>query len=308
MRLLITGVSGLLGFNLAWEAQRSHPVVGVHRGRLREAPFPLIEADLLTPGLLPHILDQTRPEAVIHCAALADLEACEADPHLARRTNVDLPAQLADACARRKIRLVHVSTDAVFDGEKDGCYTEWDAPRPLSVYARTKYEAEQAVLRLNPNAVVARVNFYGWSLSGRRSLAEFFVYNLMHGRSVHGFTDVIFCPMWVNHLGQILLKMLERGLRGLYHVVGPQAMSKYQFGVEVARAFGLDESLISPQSVRGSGLTARRSSNLWLSTHRLSTDLGLSLPPFSTGLAEFYAQYRQGYPQKIRSYAQVGLK
>ncbi|HEX2696254.1 MAG TPA: sugar nucleotide-binding protein, partial [Anaerolineales bacterium] len=156
--------------------------------------------------------------------------------------------------------------------------------------------------KTNPLAIVARVNFYGWSLSGKRSLAEFFLNNLSNGKNVNGFTDVTFCPMLVNHLGTILLAMLERGLHGLYHVVGSQAMSKYQFGVEIARKFGLKEGLISPQSVDKSSLTARRSHNLWLSTNKLSTDLGRELPAFSTGLEEFYTQYQQGYPQKIRSY------
>ena len=98
--------------------------------------------------------------------------------------------------------------------------------------------------------------------------------------------------------------MLENNLSGLYHVVGAQAMSKYQFGVEMARRFGLRENLILPQSVEDSDLTARRSHNLWLSIHKLSTDLGCEIPSFSTGLDEFYTQFQQGYPQKIRSYQQ----
>jgi dTDP-4-dehydrorhamnose reductase len=81
-------------------------------------------------------------------------------------------------------------------------------------------------------------------------------------------------------------------------------MSKYQFGVEIARKFGLQEGLISPQSVDKSSLTARRSHNLRLSTHKLSTDLQLTLHDFSTGLELFYTQAQQGYPQKIRSYQQ----
>jgi len=99
--------------------------------------------------------------------------------------------------------------------------------------------------------------------------------------------------------------MLEKKLSGLYHVVGAQPMSKYQFGLEVARKFGLKEGLISPKSVEGSGLTAKRSHNLWLSVHKLSTDLGDTIPNFSTGLDEFYTQYQQGYPQKIRGYQQL---
>ncbi len=306
MRLLITGSSGLLGLNLALDAARSHQVVGVDRNTLRSVPFELCNADLLDPDAVYRVVAQTKPEAIIHCAALADIDTCESKPDLAYQLNADLPARLADVCARRRIRLIHISTDAVFDGQKDSLYYEGDLPNPQGVYAQTKLEGERSVLQVNPMAIVARVNFYGWSLSGKRSLSEFFINNLSAGKTVNGFTDVLFCPMLVNHLGEVLLAMLERGLRGMYHVVGPQAMSKYQFGIEIARKFGLKENLISPQSVDKSSLTARRSHNLWLSTHKLSTDLGVTLPAFSTGLDEFYTQYQQGYPQKIRSYQQAG--
>lgn len=304
MKLLVTGTSGLLGINLALDAMSAHEVIAVDRGKLLGTPFHIVQADLLTAGAVDSVLDAAHPDAVIHCAALADLEACEADPSLARRLNADLPGQLAKACKARGIGLVHVSTDAVFDGDKEGFYTEDDQPNPLGVYAQTKLEGEQAVGSENPEAIVARVNFYGWSLSGRRSLAEFFYNSLSNNQKVSGFTDVIFCPMLVNDTARTLVKMIECGLSGVYHVVGPQAMSKYQFGVELARKFGLDESAISPKSVLASSLTARRAHNLWLSVHKLSTDLGESLPLFSTGLGQFYTQLQQGYPQKIRSYQQ----
>ncbi len=303
-RILITGASGLLGINLAQETMNAHDITAVDRGKLINAPFKVINGDLLNAGTLDSVLDSAQPEWLINCAALADLEACENNPDLARRLNIDLPAQMAKACKARGISLVHISTDAVFDGEKEGSYTEEDVPNPLGVYSQTKLEGEQIVLAENPDAIVARVNFYGWSLSGRRSLAEFFHHNLTNNKSMSGFTDVNFCPMLVNDTARILIKMLRKNLNGLYHVVGPQAMSKYQFGVEIARRFSLKEGEISPKSVLSSSLTARRSHNLWLSTRKLSTALGEFLPDFSTGLDEFYTQFEQGYPQKIRSYAQ----
>ena len=302
MKLLITGASGLLGINLAIEALREHEVVGVDRGRLKFAPFQIVRADLMHRNVMDPVIDSTRPDWLINCAALANLEKCEEDPIQAKVLNTDLPGELAAACAERSIPFLHISTDAVFDGTKEGFYTEEDEPGPLGIYSKTKYDGESAVQVVNPQAIIARVNFYGWSLSGRRSLAEFFVSNLSEAKNVHGFTDVIFCPMLVNDTARLLLEMLQKDLSGLYHVVGAQPISKYQFGVEVARAFGLREDLISPQSVKESSLTAKRSHNLWLSTHKLSTDLGREIPALSTGLAEFYTQFQQGYPQKIRSY------
>lgn len=304
MKLLLTGVSGLLGINFAQEMMREHEIIGIDRGKLVHAPFKVLRHDLLEKGALDSILDAAQPEWLINCAALADLDACENNPELAKRLNTDFPRQLARACKERNIALIHISTDAVFDGEKDGFYTEDDKPNPLGVYAKTKLDGEWAVLTENPGAAVARVNFYGWSLSGKRSLAEFFYHNLTHNKSMSGFTDVVFCPMLVNNTARLLVKMLKRGLSGLYHLVGTQAMSKYQFGVEIARKFSLRESDITPKSISFSGLLARRANNLWLSTQKLSTDLGENLPGFSAGLDEFYTQFQQGYPQKIRSYQQ----
>ena len=303
-RILVTGVSGLLGINLSHEMMREYDIVGVDRGKLVNAPFRIWKADLLDPGAVDAILNSVRPNWLINCAALADLEACENTPYLARALNTDLPAQMAKACRSRDISFAHISTDAVFDGEKDGFYTEEDSPNPLGVYSQTKLDGERAVLNENKNAIVARVNFYGWSLSGKRSLAEFFHHNLTNNKSMSGFTDVIFCPMFVNHTARILIKMLEKNLSGLYHLVGTQAMSKYQFGVEIARKFSLQEGEISPKSILASSLTARRAHNVALSTHKLSTDLGETLPEFSTGLDEFYTQYKQGFPQKVRGYQQ----
>ena len=302
MKLLLTGASGLLGINLALEAMSEHEVYGVDRGKLKSPPFPISKANFFDKNAFLPALDSVEPDWVINCAALANLEECEKHPEQAKILNVDLPHDLAVACAHRNIKFIPLSTDAVFEGTKEGSYTEEDEPRPSGVYSQTKLDGERVVQQVNPQAIIARVNFYGWSLGAKRSLAEFFVNNLSEGRNVNGFTDVTFCPMWVNHLAQTLIAMLEKDLHGLYHVVGAQPMNKYQFGVEVARKFGLDESLISPQSVEKSDLTAKRSHNLWLSIHKLSTYLGRPLPDFSTGLGGFYTQFQQGYPQKIRSY------
>ena len=303
-RLLITGASGLLGINLALEAIHRHKVIGVDRGRLKSTPFQVLKADLFHRDTIDSILESIQPDWLVNCAALANLEECEQYPERARLLNAEMPGELAKICAQRRIHLVHISTDAVFDGKKKGSYTEEDEPHPLGTYSQTKLNGERAVQSANSEAIIARVNFYGWSLNGMRSLGELFVNNLNAGKHMNGFTDVVFCPMFVNHTAQILLSMLEKGLSGLYHVVGPQPMSKYQFGIEIARKFGLRESQINPKSVLLSELTVRRAHNLQLSTHKLSTDLGYELPRFSTGLDEFYIQYQQGYPQKIHSYQQ----
>jgi len=303
MRILITGASGLLGLNLALETTHRHTVFGtVNDHSLKTDAFTVIQTNLLAPGAVERLLERTQPEWVIHCAALANLDACEADPDLARQLNTDLPRTLANHVARSGARMLHVSTDSVFDG-LGGDYSEEDLPNPLGIYSRTKLDSEQAVLEVDPTAIIARVNLFGWSLRGNRSLAEFFFNNLSQGRQVMGFTDVFFCPLLANDLAGIFIRMLERHLSGLYHVVSSESLSKYDFGMRLARRFNLDGSLINPTSVAQSGLKAARSPNLTLRTHKLASALGESLPSLSTGLERLYTLYQQGYPQALRNLA-----
>ncbi len=302
-RLLVTGASGLLGLNLALEAaQHGYQVAGVtHLNPLRDVPFAVYPADLAQPGAIEALFNDVRPEAVIHCAAVANLEAAEANPELAWSVNAELPGQLAQIAHRYGIQLIHISTDAVFDGVA-GPYSETDLPNPQSVYGRSKLAGEQAVANACPDAMIARVNFYGWSPSGKRSLAEFFFNNLSTGQKVMGFTDVTFCPLLVNELASFLLLGLKQKLAGVYHVVSRECLSKYAFGVALARQFGLDEALIRPVSVLESSLVARRSPDLRLKTDKLAQALHLAPPAQASGLQRFYELYQSGYPQKIRSY------
>lgn len=301
-RFLITGVSGLLGINLALDLTAAgHFVVGTfNRNGLMGAPFEQRAVELTAPDALVRLLDETAPEVVIHCAALANLEECETNPQAAQAVNADLPGRLAAETARRGIQLVHISTDAVFDGAR-GNYTEDDAPNPRSVYARTKRMGEEAVMAADVQAAVARVNFFGWSLNGKRSLSEFFFNNLSAGKRVNGFVDVLFCPVYVLDLGRLLVEMAERKLSGLYHVTGSEVISKFTFGSALAQRFGLDAGLITPISVSDSGLTALRSPNLTLSSEKLASALGHSLPGVSAGLDRFAADFRAGYPEKLHS-------
>ncbi len=322
MRILVTGASGLLGINLALEAAKDHTVFGVvnhrklrlpgeqsHEG-LPFKPFTVVQADLLEPGAPERLLAETCPDWVIHCAALAEVDQCESNPELARQLNSDLPGKLAALCAnsasansgdvaRGGARFLHVSTDAVFDGQR-GSYTEDDIPNPLSVYARTKLDGERAVAHAYSQAAIVRVNLFGWSLTGGRSLGEFFFYNLGAGRRVNGFTDVYFCPLLANELAQVLLKMLAAGLSGLYHAVSGECLSKYEFGLRLAHRFGLDETLITAASVAQGGLKAARSPNLTLRNDKLAQALGEPLPSVSTGLQGLFTLYQQGYPQLLK--------
>ncbi len=300
MRILVTGASGLLGLNLALEASQEHEVFGsVNRNLIQTTDFTVLQSNLTAPGVLEELLDKYQPEWVINCAALANLDACEANPVLAEQLNSELPEKLANNVAKGGARLVHISTDAVFDGKR-GDYSELDEPNPLSLYARTKLRGEQAVLTENPQAIVARVNLFGWSVTGTRSLAEWFFKNLLAGKSIMGFTDVFFCPLLANDLAKLLLKLLDSGAQGLYHVVSRECSSKYDFGIRLAKTFGFDGSLIRPALVSEAGLTATRSHKLTLNSDKLTTKLGEPPPDLKTGLEGFYLQYQNGYSTLIR--------
>jgi len=304
-RILITGASGLLGLNTALEAAKDHQVFGqVNQHQLNTEAFEVIQTDLLAPQSVPRLLDRTQPDWVIHCAALADIDACERDPQQAHKLNTEIPLELAEHVARGGARLLHVSTDAVFDGRRGG-YTENDFPNPLSVYAKTKLLAEQSVLEADPSSIVARVNLFGWSPSGKRSLAEFFFNRLRLDQTCMGFSDVFFCPMLATDLAQLFLKMMGNDLSGLYHAVGSECLSKFEFGSRLAQVFGFRAGLVIPTSVNQSGLMAARSPNLTLSNARLTKAMGEPLPDVSEGLNEFYSQYLLGYPAKIQEIYQL---
>jgi dTDP-4-dehydrorhamnose reductase len=328
MRILVTGASGLLGINLALEAAKKHTVYGLvnqHQIRIpdkrlsdniRTDNIRIIQADLLAPGALDRVLDQVQPDWIVHCAALAIVDACEADPKLAQQLNTHIPGKLAfltkngafNNVARGGARLLHISTDAVFDGRREGIddpvqFYEDDEPNPLNTYAQTKLEGERAVLETDPHALVARVNLVGWSISGKRSLAEFFYYNLQAGRRVMGFTDVFFCPLLANQLAEILLAMLENHLKGLYHVVSSETISKYEYGLRLAKRFGLDESLVLPASVKDSSLAASRSPWLSLSIEKITRDLGIQPPGIDQGIEGLFRLHQQGYPKTLLAMA-----
>jgi dTDP-4-dehydrorhamnose reductase len=302
MRILVTGASGLLGLNLCLHLADRHQLFGaLHFQKLIDPPFRTYQVDLFNDLSIESLIKKSKPDLLVNCAAMANVDLCESQPEAAHRINAQMPGQLAALCRQNGIRFVHISTDAVFDGLA-GDYTEEDSPNPLSVYARTKLEGENLVAAENKDAIIARVNFYGYSLRGKRSLAEFFLNNLRSGSKVDGFVDVIFCPLYVTDLVNILMTMVEKDLKGLYHVVSPESLSKYAFGVKIADRFGFSKNLIQPKSVFEAGLAAVRSPRLTLKIDKLKA--AEILPPGQDEcITHLYAHYLENLPEKIKAYA-----
>lgn len=304
MRLLVTGVSGLLGLNLAWLASQRFEVTGVMRGNRvsasASAPFRVITADLTRQGELERVFETAQPDQVIHCAALTDVDRCEMAPEEAFQINTVLPGALACLARKHSIPLLHISTDSVFDGVR-GDYSEEDTPNPINTYARTKLAGERAVAEANPDALIARVVFYGWSWQGTRSLSEFFLNSLSSGKPIKGYDDLYFCPLLVSDMIELLLRMQALRLTGIYHVVSSECLSKFDFGRMLARHFGFDENLIIPAPYAAGGSKAPRARNLTLRSEKLARALGEAAPAQDPAARRYYEQYCQGYPQALRS-------
>jgi dTDP-4-dehydrorhamnose reductase len=303
MHLLVTGASGLLGLNLSCvAAEAGLDVTGLVNTRpLVNTPFDVVQTNLLDIDNNLSQIEALQPDGIIHCAAIANLNVAEKHPELAYQLNAEVPGRLAAATKRWGIPFIHIFTDAVFDGEK-GNYQESDPTNPLSVYARTKLAGEQTVQDANPDAVIARVVFFGWSLSGQRSLSEFFFNNLGAGKVVNGYTDTLFSPLYVDDLANLLLEMLETKLTGLYHVVSPESISKYSFGVRIADKFGFDSRLITPIEAKSLDRGAQRSLNLTLNCDKLEKAVDHQLPTVTEGIEAFYQGWLACYPQKLQGF------
>lgn len=307
-KILITGASGLLGINMALTALHfGYSVTGVTLEEgIHGTPFEMAQMDLTKTGIIQKLLDDVQPDTIINCVAQTNVDRCEQVPDEAELVNTNLPGQLAGEASRQGIKLVQISTDAVFDG-KQGDYTE-DAPvSPQNVYATTKLAGERLVLNTDSHALVCRVNFYGWSISGRRSLAEWFYNKLSSGEHIQGFTDAIFSPLLATDLAEILLKLVEHGCSGIFHVVNPNSISKYEFGVALAKQFNFDVSLITPTSIFDAKLLATRSPKLNLNPAKMIAELGTDLPDLGDGLSRFHKQYLDGYPEQLKGYSSKRL-
>ncbi len=306
-RILVTGASGLLGLNFCSFYCRKYDVVGIsNKTQLFGLPFSMISRDLLheDPG---DLLTDVSPDIILHCAAMANIDQCQRFPEEAAAINSVYPGRLAAEARKRGIKFVHISTDAVFDGEDCGKsgYCEDDPTNPISCYAETKLKGEQNVLDSNADAIVARVNFYGWSMGGKRSLAEFFYNNLAAGSQMNGFRDVFFCTLYVHSLADILSEMIDLDAKGIYHVFSSDWQSKYEFGVSIANKFGFDPGLIRPISWKDGGLAAKRSPNLIMNTEKLRKLLGHDLPSQQENLDYFYRDTADGLRGKIQNFGRA---
>jgi dTDP-4-dehydrorhamnose reductase len=245
MRLLLTGASGQLGAYLLRElAQGQHDVTAWSgTGSSSLFGFPLQPVWLESRDAMARAIRQARPDAILHTAALASVARCLEDPTAARLVNVQGTQFLTELAGAKNARLILVSTDLVFDGER-GNYRETDPPAPLSVYGKTKREAEQVVLARPGHAVVRLSLLFGPTLTGRPSFFDTQWAALQSGKPLALFEDEWRTPLSLARAARALIAVAESDFTGLIHIGGPERMSRLEMGQRLAKFLHLDPAPI----------------------------------------------------------------
>ena len=267
---MITGAHGFLGTNAVAHLSPHANVIGITRE----------QHDLTTPESLAKQITEIKPDYLLHAAAIADHALCEEQPDLAEAVNSQATKVIARAAQMAGTKLIYISTDAVFSGQPSaatpaGNYQESDQPNPNTVYGESKLAGElHAESETNP--LIVRTNFFGWSPTGHRSILEFFVNELRANRSVNGFTNVTTTSLYAHTLLDYIYQLKDHA--GIFHITSRDAITKYEFGVKVAKHFDLRESLIKR-------VEAKNSKDLSLNTLKLENSIGVAVASQDQGLA-----------------------
>jgi dTDP-4-dehydrorhamnose reductase len=280
MRVLVTGAAGMVG----------RAVVEHCRARVDEvAAYDHASLDIADDAAVRAVFERERPETVINCAAWTDVDGCELDPQRALASNALGPENLASACSRSGASLVTISTDYVFDGEKDGFYTQRDEPNPTSIYGQTKLAGERRAQSACARTVIVRS---GWIFGvGGRNFLSRAIELAARGEPLKVIGDAWGTPTYATHLAGRLRELVELDLPGIYHVVnGGDGASYEEFAREALAAARCEGVMI--ESVRMDSLArpAPRPRNSRLRC-LLSEAIGLGkLPDWRLALREFAAR------------------
>jgi dTDP-4-dehydrorhamnose reductase len=282
MRLLVTGGAGMLGQAVAAAATRlGHAVVALSR----------VELDVTDANHVRRVIVAAEPRAVINCAAWTDVDAAETAEAAATAVNADGAGNVARAAAETGARIVHVSTDYVFDGERqhagDGTGEPWvesDAVNPIGAYGRSKLAGEEQVAAAADDHVIVRAAWlYG---AGGRNFVDTMLALGAERDEVSVVADQVGSPTWTVHLAEGLVELAERGDVGILHATGGGACSWYELAVEIFDRAGLRCRVLPTTSDRFPR-PARRPAYSVLGTER---DAGPVLPPWQDGVAAYLSE------------------
>jgi dTDP-4-dehydrorhamnose reductase len=285
--LLVTGGSGFVGGSVL-AAARAAGWRAVNADCADAASLEGVEfrrLDITEAAAVAQVLAEVRPEAVIHCAAIGDIDQSERDPERAWRVNVEGTAHLAGAAAQIGARFIFLSSSTVFDG-KSGRYREEDPPMPVNIYGRTKVAAEHAARVLCPPALVVRISMaYGYPRTGGASFLTRVEQALRSGRPTNQPGDEFRTPIDVRTCADALVELAGTPTPGIIHVGPRERISRYDFALKVARRLGVDESLVQDRRAQTLPGRAPRPKDVSFDTTRAHQVLRTTLLDTDRGLA-----------------------
>ncbi len=298
--LLVTGASGLLGANLLVSAGKrdlvavynSHPVTSDH--------FRSVRADLTKREEVRAVIREFKPEWIVHLAAYTNLDYCELNPKESEAIHVEMTRMIAELGSDVNAGILYMCTDSVFDGTR-GDYKEDDLPNPLNCYAQSKLQGERIIQDTCKKYLILRGNFFGWNCQNKKSLAEWIIGELEAGRGLIGFTDIIFNPLLVNTIAELILEFTEKDLTGLYHLGCREYISKYEFARLIAECFHLKAALITPASIDKIPFKAKRPKNTSLATKKIERIANVKLSGIKDSIARFKELRDSGYVKRLKN-------
>jgi dTDP-4-dehydrorhamnose reductase len=253
-RVLVIG-AGFLGGNIA-EKFKDHIITQTNLTKINKNSYIL---DITDEKQVVDCFHDVKPSIVINCAANTNIDFLERNTPTAYSINGEGIRNLAVTCKRSDVRLVHISTDGIFDGIS-GNYTEEDKPNPINVYAKSKVIGEENIMKNCLNHVIVRTNFYGNHPQGK-SLFNNILSKLKNRERFTGFDDVIFSPLEVSNLSDLISDVTFSNYRGILNLSSNESISKYQFCCKMADVFGFDSNLIKKGSIDDAGFIAKRPKN-----------------------------------------------
>ena len=229
MKILVTGVKGQLGYDVVRE--------GESRG-LEMFGTDVDNMDITDAGQVKQVIEDYKPDAVIHCAAYTAVDAAEDNQELCRKINVDGTRNIAEVCKAMDIPMMYFSTDYIFNGQGENFWKEDDEKQPLNVYGRTKYEGELAVQELIQKYFILRISWV-FGVNGNNFIKTMLRLGKERG-AVGVVSDQIGSPTYTYDLAKLVIDMIQTDKYGAYHVTNDGLCSWYEFACEIFRQAGLD--------------------------------------------------------------------
>jgi dTDP-4-dehydrorhamnose reductase len=288
--LLITGVSGLLGNNLACFFRKKYKITGIYfNNKVVIEGINTLGIDLSDQEDVDNLINELKPEYVIHCASRTDIDNMEDDQERAWETNVAGTRNLVKAASKIKSKLIYISTDLVYPGIK-GPYSENSNTSPINWYGITKLASEKEILCLK-DYLILRTNIFGFNIQNKESLAEWFINRLKAEKETGGFIDARFSAIYTFLLAEIIGECILLDIKGIYNCSCRDSLTKYQFGIELSKMFSLNNGLIKPISIDDINFKAARAKDLSLDVSRLEKKLNHPLPEMIESIRKFYIDY-----------------